>query len=403
MNRKTLFDRLRARPFGGVLTQGQVDGINTILDAWERHYRQRTGIAQLGYCLGTTFHETARTMQPIKEYGDTAYFMRMYDKAGSRPNVATTLGNTEAGDGARFPGRGLVQLTGRDNHRRATRRLRELGIIGNDIDFEANPDLVMRPDLACHIMFIGMEEGWFTGAKLDTIIDDVADGDEHADFISARKIINGTDRAELIAGNSDDFLKALIAAEAATPEPEIIPPVAGQPQINPLTLILGLVALMQRSQQPGGLQQQDIMAFLQPLLQGLGGPQPLQLPGPGGATPQPDLTSLLGQVLRPPPTIEQKPPEPKPAPANEGFKVSRPSVWASILALGGSVLGIDQGVIGTPLGFGMNPTATGTASVIGPLITMALGAAGAFVPGGSVAVKALGGLGRLLSSLGGSK
>jgi len=61
-------------------------------------------------------------------------------------------------------------------------------------------------------MFEGMEEGWFTGVKLDDVIDDKIDGDEHADFIRARRIINGSDRAEKIAGYADQFLAALKAA-----------------------------------------------------------------------------------------------------------------------------------------------------------------------------------------------
>lgn len=58
--------------------------------------------------LATTKHETASTMQPIDEYGDSAYFTQMHENRSD-------LGNTEPGDGARFHGRGFVQLTGRLN------------------------------------------------------------------------------------------------------------------------------------------------------------------------------------------------------------------------------------------------------------------------------------------------
>ena len=43
----------------------------------------------------------------------------MYDKDGERPKVAKDLGNTQKGDGVRFPGRGYVQLTGRSNYGKA--------------------------------------------------------------------------------------------------------------------------------------------------------------------------------------------------------------------------------------------------------------------------------------------
>jgi putative chitinase len=201
------------RPLFGSLSQSQVDGMNVILDMWQERYLERTPPAQLSDCLGTTKHETAHTMQPIKELGNKAYFTRMYDITGSRPALARRLGNTQPGDGALFCGRGDVQLTGRKNYWLATQKLRELHFIDGSTDFVADPDKVMQPRLAALIMFEGMEDGWFTGVKLDDVIDDL-DGDKHAEFVRARRIINGTDRAEKIATYSDGFLKALKAAGA---------------------------------------------------------------------------------------------------------------------------------------------------------------------------------------------
>lgn len=212
MNRGAFFDAVR--PMFGTLSQSQVDGMNVILDMWQERYLDRTSAPQLADCLATTKHETAHTMQPIKEIGNAAYFTRMYDITGSRPALAKRLGNTQPGDGPRFCGRGDVQLTGRKNYWLATQKLRDLHFIDNATDFVADPDKVMEPRLAALIMFEGMEDGWFTGVKLDDVIDDNIDGDEHADFIRARRIINGTDRAEKIATYADGFLKALKAAGA---------------------------------------------------------------------------------------------------------------------------------------------------------------------------------------------
>lgn len=50
------------------------------------------------------------------------------------------LGNVQIGDGYRYRGRGWIQLTGRDNYRAATSRLRER--FPECPDFEASPDLV---------------------------------------------------------------------------------------------------------------------------------------------------------------------------------------------------------------------------------------------------------------------
>lgn len=213
IDRRTFFDIVRKKLFGGTLNAPQVQGMETIISCWERSYQHRTSLPQFAYCLATTKLETAHTMQPIKEHGNTAYFTRMYDINGARPAKARELGNVNPGDGAKFCGRGDVQITGRSNYRKATKRLRELKIIGPDTDFEKNPERVMQPDLACHIMFIGMEEGWFTSITLDRDIDDSIDGDEHADFIRARRIINGTDKAAMIAGYGDNFLAALTASK----------------------------------------------------------------------------------------------------------------------------------------------------------------------------------------------
>ena len=50
------------------------------------------------------------------------------------------MGNTQNGDGFRYRGRGLLQLTGRESYREAARILRSFN--SNAPDFEAEPDLV---------------------------------------------------------------------------------------------------------------------------------------------------------------------------------------------------------------------------------------------------------------------
>jgi putative chitinase len=216
-DRDTLFAHLRKKPFGR-FTNGQVEGINAILDAHAR-YGAKTSVPQLAYVFATPHLETGGTMQPIKEWGGTAYFTKMYDIKGSRPAKARELGNLTPGDGAKYCGRGYVQLTGKNNYAKATKKLREMGF---DVDFVNRPDDVMIPLYAAIIMFVGMEEGWFTGKDLDDYIDDRVDGDEHKDFVQARRIINGTDKAEAIAEYADAYLAALVAAQAAfKPLPEV--------------------------------------------------------------------------------------------------------------------------------------------------------------------------------------
>lgn len=185
----------KIRPlFGGRLTQDQVDGLNALMTAINA--ARVTDPRWVAYMLATAFHETAQTMKPIKEHGGQAYFNRRYDITGERPSLAKANGNIYPGDGAKFCGRGYVQLTWRTNYERMGK------IIG--VDLVTDPDKAMRPDIAAAVMIIGMKQGRFTGRHLSEFFNE-----RQTDWTGARRIINGTDRAELIAGYAKAFLAAL--------------------------------------------------------------------------------------------------------------------------------------------------------------------------------------------------
>lgn len=213
-NRNVFFDTIKPL-FGGHFTQEQVKGITAILDEWMARWFDKTPPTQFAYVLATPWWETGRKMVAIEEHGNRAYFMHMYDKTGARPHVAAVLGNTEVGDGDKFHGYGLPQVTGRANARKATKRMRELGYIDDTVDFERDPKLMLDEKYAVPILFISMEEGWFTGRSLDKDIDPKVDGDEFADYLKGRDIINGKDHAREIANAASVFLKAIIAAMRA--------------------------------------------------------------------------------------------------------------------------------------------------------------------------------------------
>jgi hypothetical protein len=196
-DRKKFFDAYRAR-FGS-LTQGLVDALEFLLGQIEQDARfAGTDVdrRQLAYCLATFKWETAHTMEPIDEFGSEARFNRLY---GPQTRVGKRLGNTQPGDGARFHGRGYVQLTGRSNYKK-----------GEDLTGQpltTNPALAKDPAIAYEIAIHGMKNGWFTGKKLSQFIND-----QKSDFENARRIINGTDKALKIADIAHRFSETLQAS-----------------------------------------------------------------------------------------------------------------------------------------------------------------------------------------------
>jgi putative chitinase len=194
---KTFFDSIRKSL--GPLTNNQVFGIETLLAATDG-----LPLRHRAYILGTAWHETgpassALHMTPRREiWGPTA--------AQTRYEGRADLGNTTPGDGKRFAGRGYVQITGRANYQKASK------LVGKDL--VANPDLALDPAIAAKIIVHGMVNGWFTGRKM-------ADFDS---YMNMRRVVNGTDRAALIAGYAEKFEDALKLLDAALP-PAIVPPV----------------------------------------------------------------------------------------------------------------------------------------------------------------------------------
>jgi putative chitinase len=195
INRNFFFDQVKGALFSGSLKQKQVDGLTALLDYWEEKHAKKDD-RWLAYALGTAYHEVDKRMQPINEYGTTAYFMMMYDKTGARPNVAAQLGNTEVGDGAAFHGRGFVQLTGRKNYKDWGTRL--------GVNLVGDPKKALDLDISTAILFEGMRLGTFTGKKFSDYFDS-----NKEDWINARRIVNGLNKANLIAGHSKRFYAAI--------------------------------------------------------------------------------------------------------------------------------------------------------------------------------------------------
>ena len=116
--------------------------------------------------------------------------------------VAAWLAAHQPGDGARFHGRGFVQLTGRYNYDRAGKFFK--------VDLIGNPERAKDPELAYEIAMEGMTKGWFTGAKLAKFFKPGAP----PNYEDARTIINGHDKAQTIADLARRFDELLAAALA---------------------------------------------------------------------------------------------------------------------------------------------------------------------------------------------
>lgn len=182
------WDKLRSH--FGRLNQSQVDGFNAVLSAINQYGSPANKPAYVAYMLATAWHETASTMQPIAEYGKgkgRPYGKRI-DVHGGRYSDSLPI----------YYGRGYVQLTWLTNYVFMKNRL--------GVDFVNNPELALNPKHAADIMITGMLEGSFTGKSLQKYITYGL----YFEFVNARRIINGTDKATLIAQYAVKFLDSLI-------------------------------------------------------------------------------------------------------------------------------------------------------------------------------------------------
>lgn len=195
---EAFFAAVRKSLFAGKLTQDQVDGMNAIASAFDRDGDGNP--RHLAYILATAKLETDSTMQPLREYG----------RGKGKP-----YGKKDATGQAPY-GRGLVQLTWDYNYRKADE---ELGLGGALVK---NYDLALDLDLSARIIVRGMIEGWFTTRKLA----------DYPDFKNMRRVVNGLDKADLIATYANSFLVALQLPADAVPAP----PVAPTPAVEPSTV-----------------------------------------------------------------------------------------------------------------------------------------------------------------------
>lgn len=183
------------RKVTGPLKQVQVDTVTSLLVS-AAHW----SVSWLAYGLGTAWREAR--LEPVEEIGEGR---------GKRYGVAGARSNGAAGPayGGQIPyGRGLVQITWADNYEWLDAAAAEAGLIKKG-ELLKDFSLALRPNIAALALVKGMETGAYTTKKLADYLP--AERGTQKQFEQARRIINGTDKATLIAGYAIRIQDAIVA------------------------------------------------------------------------------------------------------------------------------------------------------------------------------------------------
>lgn len=140
-------------------------------------------------------------MQPVRETkaNSDAEAIARLDRAYAKGQLSWVKNPYWQKDGNNdsWFGRGLVQLTHKANY------VKLAAEIGHPT-LATNPNEALDMAVSIKVMFVGMEKGLFTGKKLA----DYFNGTKE-DWVNARRIINGLDRADLVAKYAKAFYAAI--------------------------------------------------------------------------------------------------------------------------------------------------------------------------------------------------
>ena len=167
-------DELQAiMPYAHAAAQLYVDPLNAAMDEFEINtpLRQAAFVAQIG-------HESGQ-FRYVKELASGAAYEGRVD-----------LGNTSPGDGVKYKGRGLIQITGKANYVALMMAL--------DIDCVDHPELLETPENACR-----SAAWWWKNHGLNELAD-------AGDFEHITRRINGglngeADRLALYSAAKDEL------------------------------------------------------------------------------------------------------------------------------------------------------------------------------------------------------
>lgn len=112
---------------------------------------------ELAQFLAQTKHESWDFTKLNEKPASKDYFMKKYDIKYA-PKMARKLGNNKVGDGAKYFGRGFIQLTGKDNYARAGKAL--------NLPLLEKPELAADPEVAAKIAI------WYWNTRVKPYVDD---------------------------------------------------------------------------------------------------------------------------------------------------------------------------------------------------------------------------------------
>lgn len=121
------------------------------------------------YGIDTTARVSAFVAQIVHESGSFKYTQEI--ASGAAYEGRKDLGNIKAGDGKRFKGRGLIQITGRANYEQISKF--------TGIDFVLNPAMLETPEYA-----VMSACWWWNSRSLNALADKYM-------FTAITKVING--------------------------------------------------------------------------------------------------------------------------------------------------------------------------------------------------------------------
>jgi putative chitinase len=121
------------------------------------------------YKIDSPLRRAAFLAQLAHESGELKYMEEI--ASGEAYEGRASLGNNQPGDGKRYKGRGPIQLTGRNNYRKAGQAL--------GMELEDHPERVADPEIGCRVA------GWFWETRK---LNDLAD---KGDFKEITRKVNG--------------------------------------------------------------------------------------------------------------------------------------------------------------------------------------------------------------------